>query len=404
MLRVLTLSTLFPDASRPNFGIFVERQALALSSRDDVALRVVAPVGIPPWPLSMLSRYRALARLPAREAWKGLTVDRPHFLNLPGLGGRTHAHMLARALVPALAAIRAEFAFDLIAAEFFYPDGPAAVALGRHFGVPVSITARGSDIHRWGKVPGVAGQVLAAGQATDGMHAVSEAIRADMIAMGMPGERIRAIATGVDQVRFAPCDRAAGKAALGVSGPLVASLGALIPLKGHDIVIDAVARLPGVNLWIAGQGPERARLEAQVARLGLGDRVRLLGGVPADAVAALVGAADVMALASEREGLANAWLEALASGTPVVIPDVGGARQVLKGSAVAGRIAPRTAGGFAEAIGALLADPPDPLAVRAVAAPYTWAANSAQLADFYGRVATLEPADFATGTKSPARI
>jgi teichuronic acid biosynthesis glycosyltransferase TuaC len=404
MLRVLTLSTLFPDASRPNFGIFVERQVLALNSRDDVAVHVVAPVGVPPWPLSMLSRYRTLARLPAREHWKGLTVDRPHFLNLPGLGGRTHAPVLARALVPVLEAIRAEFAFDLIAAEFFYPDGPAAVALGRHFGVPVSVTARGSDIHRWGKVPGVAGQVLAAGRAADGMHAVSEAIREDMVAMGMPGERIRAIATGVDQVRFAPCDRVAGKAALGVSGPLVASLGALIPLKGHDIVIDAVARLPGVNLWIAGQGPERGRLEAQIARLGLGDRVRLLGGVPADDVAALVGAADVMALASEREGLANAWLEALASGTPVVIPDVGGARQVLRDSAVAGRIAPRTVKGFAEAIGALLADPPDPLAVRAVTAPYTWAANSAQLADFYGRVAAREPADFATGTKSPARI
>lgn len=383
MLRVLTLSTLFPDASRPNFGIFVQRQALSLSSRDDVELRVVAPVGIPPWPLSRLARYRALARLPAREDWKGLTVDRPHFLNLPGLGGRTHARMLARALKPVLEAIRTEFAFDLIAAEFFYPDGPAAVALGRHLGVPVSITARGSDVHRWGKAPGVAGQVIAAGKAANGMHAVSEAIRADMIAMGMPGERIRAITTGVDQTRFAPRDRVAGKAALGVSGPLVASLGALIPLKGHDIVIDAVARLPGVHLWIAGQGPEQARLEAQVARLGLGGRVRLLGGVPADEVAALVAAADVMALASEREGLANAWLEALASGTPVVIPDVGGARQVLKDSAVAGRIAPRTAEGFAAAIGALLADSPDQLAVRAVAEPYTWAANSANLHRFY---------------------
>jgi len=404
MLRVLTLSTLFPDASRPNFGIFVERQALALKAHGGIELRVVAPVGIPPWPLSMLSRYRALATLPVRGEWKGLTVDRPHFLNLPGLGGRTHARMLARALVPALEAIRADFAFDLIAAEFFYPDGPAAVALGKRFGVPVSITARGSDIHRWGKVPGVAGQVLAAGRAADGMHAVSEAIRDDMIAMGMPGERIRAISTGVDQVRFAPCDRVAGKAALGVSGPLVVSLGALIPLKGHDILIDAVARLPGVNLWIAGQGPERGRLAAQIARLGLDDRVRLLGGVPADDVAAIVAAADVMALASEREGLANAWLEALASGTPVVIPDVGGARQVLKGSADAGRIAPRTAEGFAAAIAALLADPPDPQRVRAVAAPYTWASNSAQLAEFYQRIVARQAANFAAGTKSRDRI
>lgn len=383
MLRVLTLTTLFPDASRPNFGIFVERQTLSLAARDDVEVRVIAPVGIPPWPLSMLSRYRALDKLPALESWKGLTVDRPHFLNLPGLGGRMHARMLSRALMPVLTAIRAEFAFDVISAEFFYPDGPAAVALGKHFGVPVSITARGSDIHHWGKMPGVADQIVAAGVAADGMHAVSEAIREDMIAMGMPGDRIVPIATGVDQVRFAPRDRAAAKVGRGISGPLVVSLGALIPLKGHAILIDAIAKLPGVNLWIAGQGPEQARLETQIARLGLGERVRLLGSVPADDVAALVGAADVMALASEREGLANAWLEALASGTPIVVPDVGGARQVLGDSTIAGRIAPRTAEGFAEAIAALIAESPDPLAVRAVAEPYNWAANSAQLHRFY---------------------
>jgi glycosyltransferase involved in cell wall biosynthesis len=398
MLRVLTLTTLFPDASRPNFGIFVERQTLALAAHGDVAMRVVAPLGVPPWPLSQLSRYRALTGLPAREDWKGLKVDRPRFLNLPGLGGRTHAHMLARAMVPVLSAIRAEFRFDVIAAEFFYPDGPAAVALGKHFGVPVSITARGSDIHRWGKVPGVADQVLAAGMSADGMLAVSEAMREDMIAMGMPGERIEAISTGVDQIRFAPRDRAAGKAALGVSGPLVTSLGALIPLKGHDIVIDAVARLPGVNLWIAGRGPERARLEAQAARLGLSDRVRLLGNVPPDEVAALVAAADVMALASEREGLANAWLEALASGTPIVVPDIGGARQVLKDSAAAGRIAPRSVAGFATAISELLADPPDPAKTRETALPYTWAANSAQLSRFYHRLADRETQELAIPT------
>src|SRR3569623_1393169 len=102
MLRVLTLTTLFPDASRPNFGIFVERQTLALAARGDVEVRVVAPLGIPPWPLSLLSRYHALGRLPGHETWKGIEVRRPRFLNLPGLGGRIHARMLARALMPVL--------------------------------------------------------------------------------------------------------------------------------------------------------------------------------------------------------------------------------------------------------------------------------------------------------------
>jgi len=386
MLRVLVLSTLFPDASRPNFGIFVERQTLSLAARDDVEVRVVAPLGLPPFPLSRLSRYAALAALPRREQWKGLTVDRPRFLNLPGTGGRFHARALAAALTPLLEEIRRDFPFDVISAEFFFPDGPAAVALGKRFGVPVSIKARGSDIHDWGRRRHVGPQVIAAGQTAQGVLAVSEAMRDDMIAMGIPGDRIEAIATGVDLARFTPRDRAAAKAELGVAGPLVLSVGALIPLKGHDIVVDAVATLPGVSLWIAGEGPDRKRLEAQIERLGLGDRVRLLGSVPPERVAAALAAADAMALASEREGLANAWLEALASGTPIVIPDVGGARQVVTNPA-AGRIVPRTAPAFAEALAELIATPPASADTRAVAEPFTWAANSARLHAFLSRLA-----------------
>src|ERR1700754_1264991 len=223
MLRVLILSTLFPDASRPNFGIFVERQTLSLAARDDVELRVVAPLGVPPWPLSAHPRYAPLNALPDREQWKGVLVDRPRFLNLPGTGGRFHGAMLTRALTPLLDRIRRDFPFDVINAEFFFPDGVAAVELARHFGVPVSIKARGSDIHQWTKKPAIARQILTAGQAAEGLLSVSLALRDDMIALGMPGERIECIVTGVDLTRFAPRDRAEAKAALGVSGPLILS-------------------------------------------------------------------------------------------------------------------------------------------------------------------------------------
>jgi teichuronic acid biosynthesis glycosyltransferase TuaC len=381
MLRVLVLSTLFPDAARPNFGIFVERQTLALAERDDVAVQVVAPRGLPPGPLKRLPRYAALAALPLREQWQGLTVHRPAFRNLPGTGGRFHAAALADAVTPLLQAIRADFPFDVIAAEFFFPDGVAAIALGKRFGVPVSIKARGSDIHAWGHRQPVANQIVKAGNAATGLLAVSEAMRDDMIALGITQVPIQAIATGVDLTRFAPRDRAAAKAALGLSGPLVLSVGALIPLKGHDIVIDAVATLPDTTLWIAGEGADRPRLEAQITKLGLGERIRLLGAVPHAELPGLLAAADAMALASEREGLANAWLEAIASGTPVVIPPVGGARQVVTCPA-AGRIVARTPQAFAGALRELIATPPDPAATRAAAEPFTWEANSARLHAF----------------------
>jgi glycosyltransferase involved in cell wall biosynthesis len=385
MLRVLVLSTLFPDAARPNFGIFVERQTRALAARDGVEIQVVAPRGLPPFPLDRNPRYAAVAAQPATESWNGLTVHRPRFLNLPATGGRFHAAMLARALRPMLAELRRSFPFDVISAEFFFPDGPAAVALGKAFDVPVSIKARGSDIHQWTRRPAIARQIVTAGQAADGLLAVSLALRDDMIALGMSGERTECIVTGVDLTRFAPRDRAAAKRALGIAGPLVASVGALIPLKGHDVLIDAVAGLPGVHLAIAGQGAEADRLAARIEARGCADRIRLCGALPPEKVAALLAAADVMALASSSEGLANAWLEALASGTPIVIPDVGGARQVVTAPS-AGRIVERTPAALAAAIAALIAAPPAAAEVRRNAEPFTWAANSERLHRYLARL------------------
>lgn len=388
MLNVLTLSSLFPDATRPNFGIFVERQTAALSARPGVDMRVVAPIGLPVWPLARSARFRGQAALPLRESWHGLDVSRPRFVTVPATGGRFHVAALVRALTPVLDRLWAERRFDVIDASFFFPDGPAAVALGRRYRVPVSIKARGADIHHWGHAPATRIQVARAARDAQGLLAVSDAMADDVAALGVPRQAIRVHHTGVDQTQFQPTDRAAAKVALGVAGPLVVSLGALIPRKGHGVVIDAVARLPGVTLMIVGEGGEREALAARARRLGMADRVRLVGGVPHDELPALLGAADVMALASVSEGLANAWVEALACGTPIVITPAGGARDVVT-SRTAGRIASADAGAFAAAIGELLGQASDPWAVRAAVRDFTWTANAAalhsHLAELVGR-------------------
>jgi teichuronic acid biosynthesis glycosyltransferase TuaC len=149
MVRVLTLSTLFPNAAQPTLGVFVERQVLELAARPDVELQMVSPIGLPPWPLTLHPHYRARSRLPLVEQWRGLTVHRPRYRVLPILGARLTARSMARALNPVLRKIRTNFPFEIIDAEFFWPDGPAAMHLARSFKIPFSIKARGADIHHW---------------------------------------------------------------------------------------------------------------------------------------------------------------------------------------------------------------------------------------------------------------
>ncbi len=390
MLRVLILSSLFPTAQRPTFGVFVEQQVLSLASLAGVEVEVLAPVGIPPWPLSLHPFYRSSAALPARESWKGLTVHRPTFPIVQKFGARWTARSMARALLPLLRDIRRRFAFDVIDAEFFWPDGPAAMRLGAAFGIPFSVVARGSDIQYWMHREEVAPQILEAARAAGGMLAVSGALREVMVGFGMPRERISVHYTGVDHDQFRPTDRAAAKARLGVSGPLILTAGALIPGKGQRDAIAAIEQLPSATLFLAGEGPDRPALAKMIRDRRLDSRVRLLGNRPHDEVARLMAAADVMLLPSRSEGLATVWVEALAAGTPVVTCDVGGAREVIS-RPEAGMIVPPHPEAIAEAILRILADPPNQAKVRAASERFTWAHSSAALFDHLSRVASGSP-------------
>lgn len=384
MLRVLTFSTLYPDESRPNFGTFVALQTRGLAAHPEVDLRVMVPWARLPLIGRLFDHDRASDQLPQTEYRNGLTVFRLPFAHLPVVGTRFDAQSIARSQRRALMALHAEFPFDVIDTQFFWPDGPAAIALGRELGVPVSIKARGADIHFWGHNRATAAQIIAAGQAADGLIAVSAALKDDMVALGMPAERISVHYTGIDRSRFRVRDRAAAKAALGISGRLLVSVGALIKRKGHAIVIETMTQLPHVTLVIIGQGPDRAALEKQAASYGV--RVRFLGSQPHDVIADWLAAADAMVLMSTSEGLANAWIEALASGTPVVISDVGGAREVLD-RPEAGVLAKRDAQSVAHALRQVISRNADRDAVAATVARFSWEANTAQLYDHLKAVA-----------------
>ena len=386
MLRVLTLATLFPNAVRPTLGVFVERQTLGLAACEDVEVEVVAPVGLPVWPLSLHPHYAPLRQLPRREDWKGLVVHRPRYRVWPLVGARRTPRAMAEALLPLLRRIRARFPFDVLDAEFFWPDGPAAMHLSERLGIPFSVKARGSDIHHWGERPGIAEQIVAAGRQAGGLLAVSAALKRDMVALGLPGERIRVHRTGVDLDAFRPRERAAAKSALGVPGPLLVTAGALIPGKGQAIAIEALAQIPDATLILVGEGPDRPALATLARRLGLEGRVRPIGNRPHAELPALLAAADATVQPSAREGLANVWVESLACGTPVVTCDAGGAGEVID-RPEAGRIVPREPGAIAAAVCDLLAAPPAQDDVRKASETFSWTRNSAELRDHLTNVA-----------------
>lgn len=381
-MHILTLATLFPNDAQPNFGIFVERQTRELASREGISVTVLNPIGIPPWPLSKYGRYKTLAQLPSRETRNGLDIYRPQFTLIPRFGGRWNPFMIAASLMPLVRKLHAEQPFDVIDAEFFYPDGPAAMRIAHALNIPFSVKARGADIHHWGYQSGCRKQVLAAAEKASGMLAVAEALKSDMVDLGMSAAKIRVHYTGCDQDTFKPMDKTLLRAELGIKGPIILTVGALIPRKGQHHNIAALTMLPDVTLILAGQGPEEGDYRLLAQKLGVADRVRFMGNVANADLPKWINAADAMVLVSSSEGLANAWVEALACGTPIIISEAGGARELLR-NPVAGQFAAADAEAIAKAVKAVINNPPDQAAVRAVVEDFTWKRNGDRLVEHF---------------------
>lgn len=389
MRRVLSLSTLYPNAADPRFGTFVARSLEALAARGYWHVTLINPIGLPP---VTFGRYRDLARAAVGGEERKVQVHRPTFRMIPRVGGRWNPASIVSEVLPLARKLHREQPFDLVDAQFFWPDGPAAAQIARALRLPLSIKARGADIHYWGTKPWARDAMLAAAADAAGLLSVSGALADDMAAIGMARDKITIHYTGLDRDLFRPLqhDGLRGRVATQFrisldSGPLLVTVGALIPRKGQELAIRALAGLPDGDLVLVGKGPDAARLRELTRSLDLGERVHFLGPVDHSQLPVILSAADAMVLPSASEGLANAWVEALACGTPIVIADAGGAREVVTGPA-AGRIVPRDAAAITAALQELLASPPPRETVAEYVADFDWRKNAAVLADYYSKI------------------
>jgi glycosyltransferase involved in cell wall biosynthesis len=288
--------------------------------------------------------------------------------------------MNAAPLLMALGAARAVrrlieegYDFDLIDAHYYYPDGVAAALLSKWFHKPFVVTARGTDINlisqyaiprkliRW-----------AAGQARASI-AVSRALSERLEEIGVEQSKSIVLRNGVDVARFYPTMQTTARAELGwADEPTLISVGNLVENKGHHVGIELLVKLPEFRLVIVGAGPERESLEQLARSLGVAQRVLFAGRIAQKNLAVYYSAADILILASSREGWPNVLLEAMACGTPVVATNVGGIPEVVTSRTVGRLTSDRSVAGFLPLVQDLWGSSPDRAAVRQHAESCSW--------------------------------
>lgn len=372
-MKILTFSTLFPNAAKPHHGIFTETTLRHQLATGEVQAKVVAPIPWFPFSHSAFGQYSGFAKAPKVETRVGVEVFHPRYMVLPKVGMYITPLTMAYSAKATIARMLDEgYDFDVIDAHYFYPDGVAAALLGKYFHKPVIISALGTDINLILQYPIARRMIRWAGEQSAAMITVCEALKTEMVKFGMDGSRITALRNGVDLELFSPVDREATREKLGMKQFTLLSVGYLDPRKGHDYIICALTELTDVRLMIAGSGPDRKKLEALAERAGVADRVTFLGPLPQDRLREYYGAADALVLASSREGWANVLLESMACGTPVVASNVWGTPEVVCNAAAGVLMPSRSQRGVVDGVRQLRANYPDHAATRAYAEGFSW--------------------------------
>ena len=375
--RLLVFSTVYPNAAQPHHGIFVRERMRGLPPGIEVC--VVAPAPWFPFVSGLRPGFRP--KLPREEVRDGVRVLHPRFLSFPGVLKCLDGLLLFLGSLPAVLRLRRSFRFDAIDAHFIYPEGLAAVLLGKVFRVPVLITLRGLlpllipfRLRR--------PQLRFALRRATRVIAVSESLRESAMSLGLPRERVRVIENGVDPELFRPLDRVEARRSLGLpeDGPLLVSVGTLAPRKGFHLVMEALPALtrcfPKIRYAIVGGAGAEGFMEDELRRLaarrGVADRVVFAGPRARTELAAWYSAADLSVLATAHEGCPNVVLESLACGTPVVATPAGDIPRLL--DTETGLLVEREVSALASGIAGALARLWDRDHIRSRVEPRTWQA------------------------------
>ncbi len=383
-VRLLTYASLYPNSVQTAHGLFVERRLLRLVAQPGIAATVIAPV---PWvlpPIGWLRRYRKYREIDRIDWRDGVQVFHPRFLSIPGLGLYLAPLTMFIATLFQVRRVMRKEGLTVIDAQYFYPDGISAALIASILKKPLVITARGTDVNLLPSFRFARWLIRWAAGRADRIITVSDGLRTKLIELGVDPEKVFTLRNGVDTTEFVLKAPAEPRRRLNLHGDLVLlSVGNLIDSKGHHLVVEALVHLPGAFLVIVGDGDRREHLLRIAAEMGVSDRVRLTGTLNPDQLVDYYNAADVLVLASEREGMPNVILEALSCGLPVVAANCGGVAEIVDRPAFGILLEERSAAAIARGVRELLDHYPARIETCAAARKFEWGETIARQATLY---------------------
>lgn len=373
MVNLLVVTTLFPNSVQHRHGIFVETRLKKILETGEANAVVVAPVPWFPIKSKYFSQYSQYADVPAKEQRSGVDIYHPRYLVIPKIGMLLTPFFLALAIFITIIKVRKQgYEFDLIDAHYFYPDG-VAVAIASYFlKLPFVISARGSDINLIPNYLLPRKMILWAASKAQASITVSSALKEKMVSLGAEAEKIHVLRNGVDDVLFSPKNYQQMRKNYSLERTTLLSVGNLTELKGHDLVIKSLLDLPDCELIIVGGGELDKSLKVLAESLGLSDRVRFMGTLKQPDLVEFYSAADLLVLASSREGWANVLLEAMACGTPVAATNVGGTPELVKSPEAGVLVKERNSSCLVKAISEALSLNIDRNLTREYAKKFSW--------------------------------
>jgi teichuronic acid biosynthesis glycosyltransferase TuaC len=341
-MRIAVVTQYFPTSAQPWAGHSAFQTVRLLAARHP--LRVFYPESRYPKLLTPKSR-KSRVQAELDTAWQPSGVETRYipYPALPVVSRPLNGWMMSRRLLAEVQAYRP----DVILSYVVYPDGYAAVRLGKKLGVPVVLTAIGSDLNR-------IGDRLSARHTRQALReaAWTTTVSRDLLQtarrMGADPARSVAILNGCDTAVFYPRDRQQARRALELEpdAEIVVYVGRLDLRKGLGELVTAVASLRDrrperrqkLRCYLVGDGPDKPRMITLIDNLAAQDAIRCVSACPTQRVALWMAAADLVTLPSYKEGCPNVVIEALASGRPVVATHVGGIPELMDDSS--GRLVP----------------------------------------------------------------